>query len=184
MLCSRDRQHSRRRIIPSLFDNFSWNGETRLLGTVLSRLPRRRVSSTRLRHDLHLQGRQVRAQLHTNPIFSDSDSGCCAANVNEQLQETIRLADETIVTFISTLASLDVEAPQDRKCHFVMLHCIAYSSLIVLHEPVSSSDPSAYGRCLHAARLISATLGYLKADEVASLPVFVIVSVLYLVLQN
>ncbi|KLO16069.1 hypothetical protein SCHPADRAFT_823743, partial [Schizopora paradoxa] len=99
-----------------------------------------------------------------------------SANVNEQLQETIRLADETIVTFISTLASLDVEAPQDRKCHFVMLHCIAYSSLIVLHETVSSSDASAYGRCLHAARLISATLGYLKADEVASLPAFVIPS--------
>ena len=92
--------------------------------------------------------------------------------------------DANIFSFIQTLSAIDMTTPQAVKCEQIGTHMIAYSSLILLHDPVVRTDEIAYERCLTAARLISTFMGHLQEGDVKYLSPFVTVSILSAVLST
>lgn len=92
----------------------------------------------------------------------------CAA-VSARVQEDIRATDETIFTFVQSLAALDSNAPLVMKGFFIGIHATAYLSFVRLHDSVALTDIGAYTRCLQASRYIANLLGFFRENEIVYL---------------
>ena len=105
------------------------------------------------------------------------DTTLSAGNDQNIFTETRQL-DETIVRFISSLAPIPEDTNATDKASLVGTHVQAYASLIHLHDSVSQNDITAYSSCVSAAKLIAATVGYLREEEIAYVNPFVTASCL------
>lgn len=92
----------------------------------------------------------------------------CTA-VSARVQEDIRATDETIFTFVQSLAALDSNAPLVLKGFFIGIHATAYLSFVRLHDSVALTDIGAYTRCLQASRYIANLLGFFRENEIVYL---------------
>jgi hypothetical protein len=96
--------------------------------------------------------------------------------MNAPAQEQIEALDEKVFEFIQTLNPILATDPPAVKGDKISTQAIAYSSMILLHDPVVGTDVAAYDQCLYAARLISTLMGHLQQGDTAFLSPFVTVS--------
>ena len=106
------------------------------------------------------------------------------AGANAPPQEPVHALDEKIFLFVESLSPININDPQAARCDQISTHAVAYSSLILLHDPVVRNDAIAYERCLFAARLISNLMGHLQQGDAVFLNPFVTVSFRYEQLQS